>query len=70
MEQQTQQMQAAHLSGSDGQIVVAQVPAFPNNPDLVRLPDGRLFGNGMIGYGVSYLTYGELAPPFEASPGQ
>lgn len=62
-------MQGANLVAKDGELLTTvSIPAFPDNPDLVRLPDGRLFGNGLLGYGIAGVTYTECDTPYEATP--
>lgn len=56
---ETVKMQAAWLMAGTSAVAEVEVPAFPNNPTLVRW-DGRYFAHGTIGYGVGYLTYSEV----------
>ena len=59
--------QEARLLGRDKTTEVGRctVPSFPDAPSLVRLPDGRTFAGGFLGYGVSYLTYNQQGSPYE-----
>lgn len=53
--------QEAHLIGWAGDVIgEIQVPAFPHSPALVKW-EGRYFTGGLIGYGVEYITYTEVA---------
>jgi hypothetical protein len=58
--------QTAVLRASDGTSTVAQVPAFPDNPELVEI-DGRYYiaNTPVIGYGSTSLAYHE-AEPYDA----
>lgn len=61
-------LESASLRAKDGSVTSAEVPAFPDNPELVKTPDGRYFvaDSPAIGYGQTVLGYHEVSV-YEAS---
>ena len=69
----TQQEARLYDSNWTTEIGRCTVPAFPFPPTVVRIPDGRVFMGGEIGYGVDFLSYHRQdiaysAKDFVASP--
>jgi hypothetical protein len=53
----TQEARLFQHAGDEIPIKTIQVPAFPNNPDLLHLQDGTYYTPDTLGYGVSWLAY-------------
>lgn len=61
--------QTAELKATDGTVTTAEVPAFPDNPELVQIEGVYFIANSpVIGYGTTTLGYHE-AEPYAAEVG-